>query len=115
MIRDFAFAREIIDDHENAKFSKILLDHEDFVSGVSLSSFCYDFEQPLQNTENLKFLRENIYLPYMRFLYRKSLFKNVFDENSFICQRFSKFLLHILRQTRCVISQENISSTFEKL
>ena len=67
-------------------FRKILLDHEDYVSGMSLVSFCNDFEQPLQNTEDLKFLQENIYLPYMRFLYRKSLFKNVFDQKFFICQ-----------------------------
>ena len=25
------------------------------------------------------------YLPLMRFLYKKSLFKNVFDQNFFIC------------------------------
>ena len=31
---------------------KILFDHEDSVSGMSLVSFCNDFEQPLQNTEN---------------------------------------------------------------
>ena len=64
-------------------YRKFLLDHEDSDSGMSLVSFCNDFEQPLQNTENSIFLRENIYLPYMRFLYRKSLFKNVFDQNSF--------------------------------
>ena len=36
----------------------------------------------------------------MRFLYRKSLFKNVFDHNfQFICQLILFFfLLHILRQ-----------------
>ena len=31
------------------------------------------------------FLWENIYLPSMGFLYRKSLFKNVFDQNFLIC------------------------------
>ena len=45
-------------------FRKVLIDHEDVVSGMSLVSFCNNFEQPLQNTENLKFLRENIYLPH---------------------------------------------------
>ena len=62
-------------------------------------SFCYDFEQPLQNTENsfffffffFFFFRENIYLPYMRFLYRKSLLKSVFDQNSYLSTDFFKF------------------------
>ena len=49
-------------------FPKFLLDHEDFVSGMSFVSFCNTFEQPLQNTENLKFLQENIYLPNMKCL-----------------------------------------------
>ena len=73
-------------------FQKLLLGHEYFVSGMSLVSFCNDFEQPLQNTEIFFFLRENIYLPYMytRVLYRKSLFKNVFDQNFFICQPIYK-------------------------
>ena len=38
----------------------------------------------------LKFLRENIYLPSIRFLYRKSLVKNVFDQNFFICNPIFK-------------------------
>ena len=77
-------------------FRKCLLDHEDFFSDVSLVSFCYAFEQPLQNTDNLFFcVCENIYLPYMRVLYRNSLFKNVFDQNSFICQPvFKMFAAH---------------------
>ena len=54
-------------------FRKILLDHEDFVSSMSFVSFYNAFEQSLQNTKNCQFLRENIYLPCMRFLYRKSL------------------------------------------
>ena len=37
--RDFALAREILDDHENAQLSNILPDHEEFVSGMSLMSF----------------------------------------------------------------------------
>ena len=45
MHRDFALAREIIDDHENAYFSKILPDHEDFVSGMSFVSIYNNFEQ----------------------------------------------------------------------
>ena len=44
-------------------------------------------------------MRENIYLPFMRFLYRKSLIKNVFDPNIFICLPIFKFLLHI--SSRC--------------
>ena len=43
-----------------------------------------------RNNRNFNFLRENIYLPSMRFLYRKSLFKNVFDQNCFICQPIFK-------------------------
>ena len=52
-------------------------------------SFYNNFEQSL---EFIFFLRENIYLPSMRFLYRKSLFKNVFDQNFFIkkCQPIFK-------------------------
>ena len=34
-------------------FQKKLLDHENFVSSMSLVSFCNDFEQPLQNNSNL--------------------------------------------------------------
>ena len=64
-------------------FQEILLGHGDFVSGMSFVSVYNDFEQPLQNYKILKFAQENIYLPYMRFLYRKSLFKNVFIQNFF--------------------------------
>ena len=42
--RDFALAREIIDDHENKYFSIFLLDHEDFFSCKSVMSFYNDFE-----------------------------------------------------------------------
>ena len=45
--RDFALARKIIHDHENGYFLKILLHHEDFVSGKSFVSYytCNYFEQ----------------------------------------------------------------------
>ena len=70
-------------------FRKFLLDHEDFVSGMSLVSFCNDFDQPLQHTEKLNFLRKNIHRPFMRFLYRKCLFKDPFywstDFQNFCC------------------------------
>ena len=43
MNKDFALAMEIIDDHENAySFLKLLLDHEDFLSGVSFASFYFE-------------------------------------------------------------------------
>ena len=73
-------------------FQKLLLGHEDFLSGMSFVPLNIDFEQPLQKTKNLKFLQENIYLPYMRFLYRRSLFKNVFGQNFCICQPIFKIL-----------------------
>ena len=41
-------------------------------------SHLYHFIMVLSN-HNLIILQENIYLPSMRFLYRKSLFKNVSD------------------------------------
>ena len=95
-------------------FRDFLLDHEDFVSGMSFVSFYNDFEQSLLNL-NLKFLRENIYLPSIRFLYRKSLFKIVFDQNFFICQPIFKiFATHFATNyIDAQLFQENISSTFE--
>ena len=67
-------------------------------------SFNNDYEQSLQNTKNLNFFREN------RFLYRKSLFTDVFDQNIFFfffffffVIRFSKISLHMLPQTKCSI------------
>ena len=43
---DFALAREIIDDRENAYiFREFLPDHEDFVSGMSFASIYNNFEQ----------------------------------------------------------------------
>ena len=50
-------------------FQKSLLDHEDLASNRLYVSFKNNFEQSFQNT------KENIYLPYMRILYLKSLFK----------------------------------------
>ena len=47
-------------------FRKILLYHEDLASSKLYMSFKNDFQQSL--TKDLHFLRENIYLPYMRFL-----------------------------------------------
>ena len=64
-------------------FQKNLLDHEDLASNRLYVSFKNNFEQSFQNTKDLHFLRENIYLPYMRILYLKSLFKNVYDHNFF--------------------------------
>ena len=78
-------------------FLKFLLDHEDFVSVCPLFLF-----KMISSSQYLKFLRKNIYLPSMRYLYRKSLFKNVFDQNFFyflFVDRFSKVLFHISRQT----------------
>ena len=49
-------------------FRNKLLHKEDFVQGMSLESFYNHSEQLLFNTKNLKMLRENIYLPSMRFL-----------------------------------------------
>ena len=62
-------------------FREILPDHEDFVSGMSFVSIYNNFEQSGLNSKNLKFLRE--------ILYRKSLFKIVFD-HIFICQPIFK-------------------------
>ena len=45
MNRDVAMSREIIDYYENKHFSKIFLDHEDFVSGMPFVSFYNDFGQ----------------------------------------------------------------------
>ena len=39
----------------------------------------------------------------MRFLYRKTLFKMFLTRTFLFVNRFLKFLLHILRQTRCLI------------
>ena len=61
-----------------------LLNSEDFVSGRSFVSLYNHFEQSLYNAYNS--LRENIYLPLMRFLFTKSLFENVFDQMFSICQ-----------------------------
>ena len=33
-------------------FTKFLLDHEEYFSGMSLMSFCNDFEHSLQNNKN---------------------------------------------------------------
>ena len=44
-------------------------------------------------SNNLKFLKENIYLPSIRFLYGKSLFKFFFDQNFFICQPIFKIFV----------------------
>ena len=54
--------------------------------------------------------RENIYLPCKRFLYRKSLFKNVLTRTYYFyfVNLFSKFLLHILRQTKCIIVKKTV-------
>ena len=49
-----------------------------------------------------KILWENIYLPSMRSLYSKSLFKNVFDQNFFICQLIFKILAAYFATTRCL-------------
>ena len=43
-------------------FRKCLLDHEDFVSGMSFVSFNNEFYQSLQNN-NLFFLQENKIIP----------------------------------------------------
>ena len=64
-------------------FQEFLIHSEDFVSGMSFVSFYNDFEKSRYNSENLKFLRKNIYLPSMRFLYRNSLFKNVLTRTFF--------------------------------
>ena len=77
-----------------------------------------DYDQSLQNTPNLIFLRENIYLPFIRFLYRKSLFTNVFDQNFFICHpifTFFFFAAHCCDKLNVQLCQENISSTFKQL
>ena len=67
-------------------FKKILFVHKDFV----ISHLCH-FIMILSNLiEILRifiFLRENIYLPSMRFLYRKSLFKNVLTRTLFLYPR----------------------------
>ena len=57
-------------------FQFFLLDRADFVSVMSLVTFLDDFEQSLLNTKNSKFLRDNIYLPSMRFLHR--LLRHIF-------------------------------------
>ena len=82
---------------------KILLDHEDSISGRSLVSFCNDFEEPLQNTEKFKFLRENIYLPSLDFCTGNPYSKMFLTRTFLFVNRISKFLLHIWRQTRCLI------------
>ena len=64
-------------------FQEFLLDNEDFVSGMSFVSFYNDFEQSCLNSISFKFLRENIYLTFIRFLYRKSLFK-IFLSRTFL-------------------------------
>ena len=62
------------------------------------------------------FLRENVYLPYMRFLYRKSLFKNVFDHNFFICQPILKiFCCTFCDKLNAQLCQENILDKFKQL
>ena len=42
---NFAFTREIIDDHEMHIFQEFLPDHEDFVSGISFVSIHNNFKQ----------------------------------------------------------------------
>ena len=53
-------------------------------------SFCNAFEQPLQNTENLKFLRENIYLPY-KISIQENPYSKMFLTTFLFVSRFSKF------------------------
>ena len=68
------------------------------------------------NSRNLTFLRENIYLPSMRFLCRKSLFKNVFGQNFFyLSTDFQNFCYSFCDKLDAQLCQENISSTFEQL
>ena len=78
-------------------FRKFLLDHEDFVSGMSLVSFCNDFEQPLQHTENLIFFAAKYSPPFYEIFVQEMPIQRPF----LLVYRLSKFLLHILRQTRC--------------
>ena len=59
-------------------FRKYLLDHEDFF-------FCNDFEQPLQNTENLKFFAGK-YLPPLHEIF----VQEIPIQNFFICQPIFK-------------------------
>ena len=94
----------------------IFFENEDLVSDMSFVSFYKDFEQSRLNSKNLKFLQENIYFPSMRFLYRKSLFKNVFDQNFFyLSTDFQTFCCTFCDKQDTQLCQENISSTFEQL
>ena len=68
--------------------------------------------------KNSKFLRENIYLPSMRFLYRKSIFKNVFDQNFFICLPiFNIIAAHFATNymLRCAKKIQSVLSVLEVL
>ena len=66
-------------------FRKALLDHADFVW-------------------------ENIYLPSLRFLCRKFLFKNVFDRT--FLSDFQNFCGTFCNKLNAQLCQENISCTF---
>ena len=87
-------------------FRKFLLDHEDLASSK--------LYVPFKN--NLHFLRENISLPYMRFLYKKSLFKNVFDHNLFyLSTDFKNFCCTFCDKLNVQLCQENILDKFKQL
>ena len=108
MNRDFALAREIIQiihDHKNGHFSKFLLAYEDFVSGKSFVPFYDDFS-------NCNEIPRRKYLPpfHERFLYRKSLFKNVLNQNFFyLSTDFQNFCCTFCDKLNAALCQENIS------
>ena len=62
----------------------------------------------LRCTKNLKFLPESIYLLSMRYLYRKSPFKNVFDQNFFLLTDFQNFCCTFCDKLNAQLCQENI-------
>ena len=53
----------------------MILSNHNIITRISFFFFFFFF-----------FCGENIYLPFMKFLHRKSLFKNVIDQNFSICQ-----------------------------
>ena len=60
-------------------------------------------------------MRENIYLPSMMclFVQKTSIQNMIFTRTFLFVNRFSKYLLHILRQPNAELCQENISATFK--
>ena len=65
-------------------YSIVLFDHAD------LSQVCHFFHFIMNSSNHHEMLKndfslgENIHMSYKRFLYRESLFTNVFDQNFFV-------------------------------